>query len=552
MGSMVSWVVSAPPWRVPGRSRHTVEVMTAREGLLLKGSTFRVWVILSAALTAFSAGVTSAADDEAQTLERAIELFEAGDYPAAQQLLVGIDRSELTPDQQSQRDDYVDRTLVAMTLSEKALHDLEESQNALAAGDRERAERLLESVLANEYAAQGVRRAAGAKLRELRSKETPASAEPAAIENPTQRARVLVEEAEEMLRASRFDEARRLFQEATSVVPGHPEAVDGLERVAEHERNLIGTRGQSLLERIRTEDRINWQRTVAEYRDVERLIHEQMTAERFQEAKQLLVRAGQIVEAGRQYADPTEKYVSLRRELDALAESVATDERLFNERRVAEIRRQIEEDREARLRQDGENRRRQVDSLMKQAMQHRKEGDLDAAITVLKRVGVIDPRYRVARWMLDELEELRQFRRGRELRDQLYEETQHALNEVEEAKIPWHQELRYPDDWQELISRPERSRPGESRQDRLLFGALDRMIPVDFRQAPFDQVIERLADAHRLNIIVNWNDLKQADVGRTVPIDLDLPNEITLRKALTEVLEQAGGGQAELGYDVDG
>lgn len=575
MGSMGPLVVSARPRRVPGRSCQTMEVMPAREGLLLRGSTFRVWVILSAALTAFSVPITSAADDEARTLERAIELFETGDYPAAQQLLVGIDRSELTPDQQSLRDDYVDRTLVAMTMSEKARFDLEESQNVLAGGDRERAERMLESVLANEYAAQAVRRAAGAKLRELRSEGKPevapsdpieaespqpepaplAPAEPpapAVIENPTQRARVLVEEAEEMLRASRFDEARRLFQEATSVVAGYPEAVDGLERVAEHERNLIGTRGQSLLERIRTEDRINWQRTVAEYRDVERRIHEHMTAEQFQEAKQLLVRARQIVEAGRQYADPTEKYVSLRHELDALAESVATDERLFNERRVSEIRRQIEEDRAARLRQDGENRRRQVDALMKQAMQHRKDGDLDAAITVLKRVGVIDPRYRMARWLLDELEDLRQFRRGRSIREQLYEETQKVLNEVEEAKIPWHQELRYPDDWQELITRPERSRPGESRQDRLLFGALDRKIPVDFRQAPFDQVIERLADANRLNIIVNWHDLKQAHVGRTVPIDLDLPNEITLKKALTEVLEQAGGGQVELGYDVSG
>ena len=561
-------VVSERPRRVPGQFRQMVEVIPAREGLLLKGSTFRVWVILSVALTALSVPVTSAADDEARTLERAIELFESGDYPAAQQLLVGIDRSELTPDQQSLRDDYVDRTLVAMTMSEKARYDLEESQDVLDGGDRERAVQMLESVLANEYAAQDVRRAAGAKLRELQSEgkpeaaqpapiedESPASAEspaPAVIEDSTQRARVLVAEAEEMLRASRFDEARRLFQEATSVVPGYPEAVDGLKRVAEHERNLIGTRGQSLLERIRTEDRINWQRTVAEYRDVERRIHEHMTAERFQEAKQLLVRARQIVEAGRQYADPTEKYVSLRQELDALAESVATDERLYNERRVAEIRRQIEEDRAARLRQDGENRRRQVDALMKQAMQHRKDGDLDAAITVLKRVGVIDPRYRVARWMLDELEELRQFRRGRRIRDQLYEETQHVLNEVEAAKIPWHQELRYPDDWQELISRPERSRPGESRQDRLLFGALDRKIPVDFRQVPFDQVIERLADTHRLNIIVNWHDLKQAHVERTVPIDLDLPNEITLRKALTEVLEQAGGEQVELGYDVSG
>jgi len=185
---------------------------------------------------------------------------------------------------------------------------------------------------------------------------------------------------------------------------------------------------------------------------------------------------------------------------------------------------------------------------MNQAMQHRKDGDLDSAVNVLRQVTVIDPKYQPARWMMDDLEDRRQFQRGREIRKEFYDQSRGALDEVEEAKIPWYMELKYPKNWPELISRPER-RGGRTRSDMLL-GALDKPIPVDFKHEPFDQVMERLADAHRLNIIVNWNDLQRAGVERTVLIDLSLPNDITLHRALTEVLDQAGAGVTKVGFDV--
>jgi len=162
---------------------------------------------------------------------------------------------------------------------------------------------------------------------------------------------------------------------------------------------------------------------------------------------------------------------------------------------------------------------------------------------------VIDPKYQPARWMMDDLEDRRQYQHAREIKKEFYDQTRGALNEVEEAKIPWYMELQYPKNWPELISRPER-RGGRSRPDNLLLGALDKPVPVDFKHEPFDQVIERLADANNLNIIVNWNDLQRAGVERTIPIDLSLPNEISLQRAITEVLEQAGAGLTKVGYDV--
>lgn len=527
--------------------------------------------LLTALIAWLSVACPVVAEDEATTLEQAVQLFEEGDYLAAQEMLVGIDRSKLNRKQQATRDDYLSRVQVAITMYEKALRDLEDAETAIAEGEVGHAQRLLESVLNNEYAAEALRHSAQAQLRDLRAAQPSprttapagaASREPVAMppreppptfsQQDAQQARVSTQEADEAVRTGRYDEARRLYGQALGLVPGYPEAVAGLQRLREHERNLNGERAESLINRIRQESRINWQRTAAQYRDVEEVIHKHVAGERFDEAHQMLIRARQIVEAGKQFADPLTKYESLRGELEAVEEYVRTAERSYNERKVAEVRREIEEQRQRHLREVEQRRARQVDALMKQAMQHRKDGDLDAAVNVLRQVIVIDRKHQPARWMMDALEELRQYKAGRRFREDFYDQARKVLNDVEESKIPWHEQLRYPKNWLELISRPTRHRPGVSGPGSYLLGALDKRIPVDFRGEPFDEVIERLATANRVNVIVNWNDLKRAGVERSVPIDLSLPQEITLKRALTEVLEQAGGGLVGLGYGTAG
>lgn len=511
----------------------------------------------------------AAAQDEAAALDRAIKLFDGGEYLEAQEILVAIDPGALDESQRTTRDDYLSRVQVAITMYEKALRDLEDAETAMAEGETAAAVDRLESVLANEYAAEALREAAAAHLRDLQSQgqpvgEVPAEGEPAGETEPqpapesvpavepldVQRARVLVDEADGMVRGSRYEEARRLYQEALDLVPGYPEAVAGLERLREHERNLVGTRAESLIERIRQQNRINWERAVTEFHDLESTIRNHVANERFEEARQLLVRARQVVAGSKQFAEQVADYERLRGELEALEAFVQEEERRYHERKVAEIRREVEAQRKEHLEDIEQKRASQVEALMNQVRQHRKDGDLESAISVLQQIRVIDPKFQPARWMLDDLEELRNYRRGRELREDFYDQSRHAILDVEEAKIPWHELLRYPKDWRELIARPTRQRGTYFRFGADVFGALDKRIPVDIQDEPFDQVIERLAKSHDLNVIVNWNDLKRAGVDRQAPIHLSLPGEITLRKTLSEVLEQAGGGLVDVGYDL--
>lgn len=514
----------------------------------------------------------SAAADDASELQRAIKLYDGGDYVAAQETLVGINRDKLSRKQQQTRDDYLNRVQVAIRMSEKAIRDLEDAETAVAEGEKDRAVVLLDGVLTNAYAAEAVREAARAKMRELqdaaglqraagvvssseRNEPPPAASgatavftEPSAAD--LERARVLTQEADDMVRGGRYAEAERLYQQVLSLVPGYPEAVEGLRRARQHGQTAAGTVGESLIERLRRDDEINWQRTEAEYREIERSIRAAVTAERFAESNQLLPRARQVVEAGRQFADPISRYEALRAEVDALAAFVGDQERAYNEARVAAIQREVEDQRSRRLREIEEKRKRQVDALLEQAARQRKDGDLEGAVNTVRQITFIDPTNLYARYMLDMLEDQRQYRGARQDREELYDQTRKSLQDVERAKIPWHEQIKYPKDWLELISRPDRIRPGQARPDAQLHGMLDAKIPVDFRRDPFHQVIEKLADAHRVNIIVNWNDLERAGVERITPVDLSLPREITLRKAITEILDQVGGGETALGFDV--
>ena len=298
------------------------------------------------------------AGDDPARLNEAIQLFNAGDYVAAQELLAEIDRTQLSPEQQQSRDDYLSRVQIALTMYEKALRDLEDAENAINSNDLARAEELLNQVLNNEYAAEALRRDADQHLRDLsregvRGGAAPARSEAvqAAVEAGTappddadrviitetetvvpleefpqpremtpadvDQARALTAEGNSLLREGRNAEAIARYEAALDLVAGYPEAVDGIIAARQHTQIQAGPAVESLAERIRREDQLRWQRTEVQYRDAERIIREHVAAERFEEANQMLVRAQQLVVSGRQFADPPTQYENLRAELDA-------------------------------------------------------------------------------------------------------------------------------------------------------------------------------------------------------------------------------------------
>jgi len=487
------------------------------------------------------------AQDEAQALAEGVRLFQEGKYQAAQEVLVGVDSARLSPEQQRQHSDVLNQVNVALTMSEKAHRDLEDAGLAVDEDDHDTARTLLQRVIENEYASEAVRAQAAAMLENLGGGQAPEAAQEAHQQVDVERAATLTREGDEMRQAGRFDEARRLYNEALAFSPGFPEAVAGLRTLDEHAENVAGSR--SLPDRIRQQDALNWQRTETEYRELKETIGRLVERHQFDEAKQLVLRARQVVEAGKQFAYPASDYENLRADLDRLEKYVLDAGRDYNEREIVRIRREIEENRRTRQQEAERNRKREVDSLMKQAMQHRKDGDFEAAIGVLEQVLIIDDRNDAARWLLEEWEDFWAYRQQRETRDEFYQQARQTLIGVERDKTPWADDLRYPKNWLEIISREERRLAGEGPLDSLLIGRLDTPIDLDLDAVPFREAVQRFAGAHGINVHVNWNDLVAAGVDPDRQITLTMPEQVTLKKAFDMVLAEAGGGVA-LGYAI--
>ena len=516
----------------------------------------------------------AAADEESEALQKGIALFDEGKYLAAQEILLHVDRDALTEEERALRDEYVDRVSVAINMVDKADQEIEEAQAALTAERFTEAEALFKSVLENEYAPATIRRAAEEGLREVAARKSrdrrelesapvgvadraptgaasPATAPVEPEGDATAEAGILTQRGYTALDAGHLDEALGLFNRALSVVPGYPEAVSGIERARAHAEVESGT--VPLIERIHRRNRIRWQRVAASYRDAETEARDHVINNRFDLAKQALLRARQIVESGKEFAEPLSRYESLRAEVDALARFVEDEERHHTERSVRETRDEIVLRNAERLQQMRLQKQQRIDALMDQAAQHRKDRDLKTSIEVLGQVVAIDPQNDQARWMLDNLEDTWAYLRQREALTTQRKETRDVLTQVAESKIPWHEFLKYPKNWLEIISRPDRVVSGQeylSVEDQALRNKLGTRIPVSFDDTPLGEVIETLQDTQQVNMTVVWSDLELQGITEDEPVTLILPEEVTFRKTLDEVLAQLGGGTVELGYVV--
>ncbi len=350
--------------------------------------------------------------------------------------------------------EYVDRTRMAITMVERAELDLEKAEETKEKGDMAAAKKLFQAVLDNEYATKAQRNAAQDSIKKL-GKETPAvvkeksnqesPAKPATAnesqkqENSTQaqtvdseRARTLTAQGHEALQSGRYSEATRLFEEALQAVPGYPEAVNGLNQARGHSEVEVGSR--TLIDRIKRRNEIKWDRAKQKCRDLQTEIQDAVLSQRFELAKQLLLSARQVVEGARQYADPLVKYESLSNELAALAAHVEDEARQANIDQVREQRENVQRQEAERKRKVAETRQLQVETLMTQAVQLRKDRDFKEAVSVLSQLLTLDPKNERARWLRDDLEDIYEMTRQKESRDEMYREQQRLLVDAEEGE----------------------------------------------------------------------------------------------------------------------
>lgn len=318
-----------------------------------------------------------------------------------------------------------------------------------------------------------------------------------------------------------------------------------------------GMGASNLVDSVVQENELLWQQAVKTFRDSEEKIRAAIAAEDFTTANQTMDYARQTIESARRYAYPPSKYDEMRQQADDLARSIATEQRKYDERSVAQKQTEIEQAATTAQQKREETKRLQVETLMNQAQELQRERRYDEAIGVLKQVSAIDPTNQQATFQMETLQDLSQNIRSVGATATRLSQTQDAYIENEESATPWHVDLLYPKNWLEISAkRKEQTDSGDDdnigrEATRRARAKLKKIAPeVKFDAMALEQVIKYLRDATSINMIVQWTALEQAGIEKEKEVTLDL-QDVQYEKVLTSVLESLGQeAGTQLAYEI--
>ena len=178
----------------------------------------------------------------------------------------------------------------------------------------------------------------------------------------------------------------------------------------------------------------------------------------------------------------------------------------------------------------------------------------DEAIGVLDQITSLDPTNDYAIGVRPLVEDRAILQEQRRLREDYQRQFEHQLNAAEEAKIPYQDILRYPENWPDISELREQSvalERGVGTVDQQVQAILDRRLPeVRFDNIGFADVVDFLRDITGANIFVNWRALEAAGIDRAAPVTARL-RDVKFSKALDTILRDVGGGTVELAYTID-
>lgn len=570
------------------------------------------YVIAAFLIGSLLAGAAVRADDKnptaAELLARAIKLFDSGDYEGSRALLNQLDPDELKDEvQQVQLQKYLTDTTTAIGAQTDARRDLELADSMMVSGKSADAKPIYNRILSNKYAEANVKARATAKLAEIERGSAPAPMKPATTSTPPSSSTIEMQEMKEItpgatavstqpppktvttsspppqaiqpitpaptpartstpapVRASGPVQPMELLEVRSSTPAQMPVSSSGSTGLSSPpSSSTLFTPGSSgttraigaanIVDEVAEEHELLWQQAEKTYRVTEEKIKKAVIDYNFAEAHSLMDMARQTIEANRRYANPPSRYEQFRDHASQLARYIDDEEKAHDEAEIQAAGDEIAKREADRLRLIEESKRKQIDQLMNHAVELRKERRYEDAIQVLKQLLAIDPENQNAAVMKETLEDIAVHVRDRSATDTRHYEAQDLLVETEEALIPWHKDVLYPKNWAEITAKRQSSAEvTESEASRAITRKLQQTAgEIHFDGIAFEQLIDHLRDLTGLNIVVNWSALETAAIEKDKEVSLKLmAGTVKYETALKLILEEVGGGEVELAYEI--
>lgn len=450
-------------------------------------------------------GNLAIADDDPpaeQRLTEAVKLYDNGQYEQSRQLLREIEDSDLkTQDEKLQLQRYLSLTATAIAGVQDAWFQLGRGNLALEENRPDEARKHFQAVIENRFAPDDLKARAQARLKTHVAKTA--------------------------------DKAKPSSQ---SVSPDTQKALDHA----------------SLVDILARENELLWQKAVASYKATAGKIRKAVNAEDFDEARRLLAVAKQTVELNRRYASPVTRYEDLRQQALDLEAFLEDEHRVFEEYLIKKQVDEVKQRETARMEHIRQNQQRQIDQLLEQAAELRKERRLEQAIQVLDQVLGIDPNHDQAKWMRETLEDLMMNIRDRDAVRERSRHSQDVYVSNDEANIPYNKDITYPKNWREITSiRRDTEAATESPETLEVRKRLQKTAPeLRFDAEPFEEVINKLRALTGLNIVPNWSALEASAIEKDAEVSLRLDN-VKFEKAMELILDNVGAGEVELAFEID-
>ncbi len=346
-----------------------------------------------------------------------------------------------------------------------------------------------------------------------------------------------VAEAQAAEREGQYRLAEELYQQALSLDPSSQAASAGRTAAAAKAQQMSAP--ASLLEQQQFNRSLGAEMTMAEFRQAMNQAAEQLKARNFAAASEQVAQAKVLLDRNQRFV-PVSQYKQLREQAVMLGAKIADEEQLARAELEEQIIKQREKDSEQRRLEAITQTDRDVQRLLRRALDLQRELKYDEALQILDQALFLDPNNPATQMMKETIEDNRIYVQYRKL------ERQRGLQRAElsiqnyDATIPITELVTYPSDWPVLTARRLSAVDrfaGESEINRRVAGQLKQTIPVNFESARFDRVITYLRNTTGLSFYVNWAALAEVGVEPDMPVTLQLEN-VSVERALDLILDQ--------------
>ena len=251
-----------------------------------------------------------------------------------------------------------------------------------------------------------------------------------------------------------------------------------------------------------------------------------------------------------------EVLASFDAQMAELSTQINTAETTYEISRLTEEQMKADVSAQERLRAAEVQRRETIARLKADAMRAVENRDYKAALDLTNQILTIDPDNEYATGAKPLIYDRVLLQQQKQYMDEYHNERARTFTDAQEKRIPYADIMRFPSDWPDLTVKRDRfvaEEQGEQQEDAELIALLERPIgvPLEFDQVPLDDVIGFLRNITQATFFVNYQAMEFEGVDRNSEVTLALEGSVSLRKALTLILDQLGGGFAELGFDVN-